>query len=168
VRDPLGHERSNSYNANDNVQVLTDALTNTITLGWDPNTNNLTSVTTADGARSTLSYGSTAHPHSVTGRTDSQGNVLGFAYDVAGNKTATTSDQYPGREIEDLRYNANGTIDFRLDGRDIKTDFTYDAKGNLTRVGQPGAVGRRHDPAGCAVPDAGAHGRQEPANAVRL
>jgi RHS repeat-associated protein len=67
--------------------------------------------------------------------------VMGFSYDVAGNKTATTSDQYPGQEIEDLHYNSNGTVDFRLDGKDIKTDFTYDAKGNLTFVDNPAPLG---------------------------
>jgi RHS repeat-associated protein len=141
VRDPLGHERSKSYTANDNVQVMTDALNNTITIGWDPNTNNMTSITMADGARSTLTYGNATHPHSVTGKTDSQGNVMGYSYDVAGNKTATTSDQYPGQEIEDLRYNTNGTVDYKLDGKDIKTDFTYDAKGNLTFVDNPAPLG---------------------------
>ncbi len=141
VKDALGHERSKKYNANDNVETLTDSLTNTTTFGWDPNTNNLTSVGIATGAKSTMDYNNTSHPNSVSGSTDPQGNKTAYSYDAAGNKTGTESDQYPGQKIDEADHNSNGTVKWREDGKDVRTNYTYDAKGNLTLVDNPAPLG---------------------------
>ncbi|MEU4618519.1 RHS repeat-associated core domain-containing protein [Actinoplanes sp. NPDC023801] len=141
VKDALGHERSKKYNANDNVETLTDSLTNTSTLGWDPNTNNLTSVGVATGAKSNMSYNDTSHPNSVTGTTDPQGNTTSYSYDAKGNKTAEESSQYPGQKIFEAEHNDNGTVKWREDAKDVRTNFTYDAKGNLTKVDNPAPLG---------------------------
>ncbi|GAB7051442.1 RHS repeat-associated core domain-containing protein [Catenuloplanes indicus] len=141
VKDALGHEQSKKYNANDNVETQTDALTNATTFGWDPNTNNLTTVGIATGAKSTLSYDDTAHPNSVTSSTDAQGNTMGYSYDSKGNKTATESAQYPGRKIDEKEYNDDGTVKWSDDAQDVRTSFTYDAKGNLTKVDNPAPLG---------------------------
>ena len=141
VKDALGHEQSKKYNANDNVENLTDALTNASTFGWDPNTNNLTSLGIATGAKSTMDYNNTSHPHSVSSSTDAQGNTSTYSYDAAGNKTAEESSQYPGQKIFEAEHNSNGTVKWREDAKDVRTNFTYDAKGNLTKVDNPSPLG---------------------------
>ncbi|MCG5472889.1 DUF6531 domain-containing protein [Micromonospora sp. LAH09] len=141
VTDALGHGRSKKYNANDNVETLTDSLTNTTTFEYDPNTNNMTSAGIATGAKSTMSYSNTSHPYSPSGGADAQGNTLAFSYDAAGNKTATESSQYPGQKIDELDYNDNGTVNWREDAKDVRTNYTYDAKGNLTKVDNPAPLG---------------------------
>ncbi|HWG98468.1 MAG TPA: RHS repeat-associated core domain-containing protein [Pilimelia sp.] len=141
VTDALGHSRSKKYNANDNVETVTDALANTTTFGYDPNTNNLTSVGIATGATSKLDYNNTSHPHSPSGETDPQGNTLAYSYDAAGNKTATESSQYPGQKINEADYNDNGTVNWREDAKDVRTNYSYDGKGNLTKVDNPAPLG---------------------------
>ncbi|MEU4427180.1 RHS repeat-associated core domain-containing protein [Actinoplanes sp. NPDC024001] len=141
VKDPLGHSQDKKYNANDNIELLTDALTNATTFGWDPNTNNLTSVGIATGAKSNLAYGNTTHPNSVSTATDPQGNTMSYSYDAAGNKTAEESSQYPGQKIFEAEHNDNGTVKWRDDAKDVRTNFTYDAKGNLTKVDNPAPLG---------------------------
>jgi RHS repeat-associated protein len=141
VKDALGHKRAKKYNANDNVETLTDSLTNTTTFGYDANTNNLTSVGIATGAKSTLDYGNASHPHSVGKQTDPQGNTMSYSYDAAGNKTATESSQYPGKKIDEADYNDNGTVNWREDGKDVRTKYGYDADGNLTKVDNPAPLG---------------------------
>ena len=141
VTDALGHNRDKKYNADDNIETTTDALTNTTTFGFDPNTNNLTSAGIATGATSTMGYNDSSHPHSVTASTDPQGNAVSYSYDAAGNKTATESDQYPGQKIDEAGYNSNGTVQWREDGKNVRTTFSYDAKGNLTKVDNPAPLG---------------------------
>ncbi|MFI7591238.1 RHS repeat-associated core domain-containing protein [Micromonospora sp. NPDC049359] len=141
VKDALGHKRAKKYNANDNVETTTDSLTNTTTFGYDANTNNMTSVGIATGAKSTMSYNDTSHPNSVSGSTDPQGNTNAYSYDAAGNKTGTESSQYPGQKIDEAEHNSNGTVKWREDGKDVRTNYTYDAKGNLTLVDNPGPLG---------------------------
>ncbi|GIF75450.1 RHS repeat-associated core domain-containing protein [Asanoa siamensis] len=141
VKDALGHEQSKKYNANDNVETFTDALTNNATFGFDPNTNNLTSVGLATGATSTLDYNNTAHPHAVSGAKDPQGNAMSYSYDVAGNKTAEESSQYPGQKLFEAEYNTNGTVKWQDDGKDVRTSYAYDTKGNLTKVDNPAPLG---------------------------
>ncbi|GIF06962.1 hypothetical protein Asi03nite_45000 [Actinoplanes siamensis] len=141
VTDALDHKRSKKYNANDNVESSTDALTNTTTFGYDPNTNNMTSAGIATGAKSKLDYGNSSHPHSVSGETDPQGNTLSYSYDSAGNKTGTESSQYPGQKIDDADYNDDGTVNWREDGKDVRTNYEYDSKGNLTKVNNPSPLG---------------------------
>ncbi|MFI5934130.1 RHS repeat-associated core domain-containing protein [Actinoplanes sp. NPDC051494] len=141
VTDALGHKRDKKYNANDNVETLTDSLANTTTFGYDPNTNNMTSIGIATGAKSTMDYNSTSHPNAPSGSTDAQGNTLAYSYDSAGNKTATESSQYPGQEINESDYNDNGTVNWREDADDVRTNYTYDAKGNLTRIDNPSPLG---------------------------
>ncbi len=141
VTDALNHKRSKKYNANDNVETLTDTLTNVTTMGYDPNTNNLTSMGIATGAKSTLDYNNTSHPNSVSGGTDAGGNTVAYSYDAAGNKTGSESSQYPGQKIDESDYNDNGTINWREDAKDVRTDYSYDSKGNLTKVDNPGPLG---------------------------
>ncbi|WP_436521562.1 RHS repeat-associated core domain-containing protein [Actinoplanes sp. HUAS TT8] len=141
VKDALGHKQGKKYNANDNVETLTDALTNTATVGWDPNSGNLSSVGIATGATSSLTYNNTTHPNSPTGSKDAQGNTMTYSYDAAGNKTGSESSQYPGQEIEESEYNADGTVKWREDATDVRTNYTYDAKGNLVKVDNPAPLG---------------------------
>ncbi|GAA2864708.1 hypothetical protein Acy02nite_14240 [Actinoplanes cyaneus] len=141
VKDPLGHKQGKKYNADDNVETNTDALTNTTSFGYDPNTNNLTSIGIATGAKGNLSYNNTSHPNAPSGSSDPQGNSMSYSYDAAGNKTATESAQYPGKKIDESEYNDNGTVKWREDGKDVKTNYSYDAKGNLTKVDNPAPLG---------------------------
>ena len=141
VIDALGHTRDKQYTSNDNVSTLTDALQKQVTMAWDPNDENLTSVSLPTGAKSTLDYTNTAHPHAVSKSTDPQGNTMAYSYDSAGNETAKESSQYPGTKIEQKFYNSDGTVDYILDGNGTKTDYSYDAKGNLTLVDNPAPLG---------------------------
>jgi RHS repeat-associated protein len=141
VIDALGHEQDKEYTGNDNISMLTDALQKQVTLTWDPNDENLTSVGLPTGAKSTFDYTNSSHPHSVSKTTDAQGNTMSYSYDSPGNETAEESSQYPGTKIEQRFYNGNGTVDYILDGNGTKTDFSYDGKGNLTAVDNPAPLG---------------------------
>lgn len=139
--DALGHEQAKSYTSRDNVATLTDTLQQQVSFGWDPNDENLTSVSLPTGAESTFDYTNTAHPHSVSNSTDTQGNTMAYTYDGPGNKDTTESNQYPGVKIEDRDYNDDGTVSKITDGDGTVTSFSYDANGNLTGVDNPAPLG---------------------------
>jgi YD repeat-containing protein len=138
VIDALGHTQDKTYTSMDNVATRTDALQKQASFGWDPNDENLTSVSLPTGAKSQFDYTSTAHPHAVTGATDPQGNTLSYTYTADGNLDLTTQS---GITLEDRDYNANGTISKITDGNSNATLFGYDPNGNLTSVDNPAPLG---------------------------
>ncbi|PWU50856.1 hypothetical protein DLE60_21240 [Micromonospora globispora] len=54
VIDALGHTAEKTYTSTDNIATMTDALQKQVTFGWDPNDENLTSVSLPTGATSTM------------------------------------------------------------------------------------------------------------------
>jgi RHS repeat-associated protein len=140
VIDALGHTQDKTYTSMDNVATITDALQKQSSYAWDPNDENLTTVSLPTGASSQLAYISSAHPHAPTTVIDPQGNTLTYTYDNAGNLDTTRSSQYPGVNLEDRDYNANGTISKITDGNNNATLFGY-TNGNLTSVDNPAPLG---------------------------
>lgn len=141
VIDQLGHEQGSSYTSTDNVSTLTDALQKQVTLGWDPNDENLTSVSLPTGAKSEFTYNSSGpHPHSVIESTDAQKHKSTYTYDTPGNLDTIRSDEYPD-VLEDRDYNANGTVKQIKDGNGTITSFDYDTNGNLKFVNNPAPLG---------------------------
>ena len=40
----------------------------------------------------------------------------------------------PVPSLYDVHYNDNGTINWREDAKDVRTDYSYDSKGNRKRI----------------------------------
>jgi len=139
VIDALGHTQDKTYTSTDNIARLVDGLQKQATFGWDPNDENLTSVSLPTGAKSQFDYTSATHPHAVTQTIDPQGNILTYTYDNAGNLDITSQS---GVTLADRDYNPNnGTISKITDGNGNATLFGYDPNGNLTSVDNPAPLG---------------------------
>lgn len=154
VTDPLGHSRSTTYQ-NHLVQTVTDAMGtgtggtggNVTTYGWDTR-NNPTSTKLPTGANAAAQYQTVAGADLPTSMTDADGRKDTYAYDTAGN---TLSVAISGTEGGQRTYTYNpatptcgGFQGQRCTAKDANgktTSFTYDAKGNLTKVTPPAPLG---------------------------
>ncbi|WP_353945307.1 RHS repeat-associated core domain-containing protein [Streptomyces sp. HUAS MG91] len=156
VTDPLGHHRSDTYDDNHNVKTATDAMGtgsdgsggNETTYGWDGR-NNPTSAKLPTGATASMSGYQTIAGSDLPGTMTTPDNVKStYKYDTVGNTTsvAVSGD---GGGTRDYVYNKatptcggfEGQTCSVEDERDKKTSFTYDDKGNLTKVTPPSPQG---------------------------
>ncbi|GAA3643402.1 RHS repeat-associated core domain-containing protein [Streptomyces chitinivorans] len=174
VTDPLGHERSRSYDAH-MVVSATDAMGtgtepgNTTAYGWDAR-NNPTSAKLPTGATASLTGYQTIAGTDLPGTlTTPDGNETDYTYDNAGNtlSVAVTGEAGGTREFT---YQGGGTDCGGFEGqrctatdqRGKTTHFTYDAKGNLTKAAPPapmGATTYRYDDLGRPVQVTDGRGR---------
>ncbi|MFJ3767239.1 RHS repeat-associated core domain-containing protein [Streptomyces sp. NPDC090082] len=154
VTDPLGHNRSTTYQ-NHLTQTATDAMGtgtggtggNVITYGWDPR-NNPVSATLPTGANATAQFQTVAGTDLPTSMSDADGRKDTYAYDAAGNTLSVTTS---GTEGGQRSYTYNGATPTcggfqgqRCTAKDANgktTSFTYDTKGNLTKVTPPAPLG---------------------------
>ncbi|MCQ0025056.1 DUF6531 domain-containing protein [Streptomyces somaliensis DSM 40738] len=154
VTDPLGHNRSTTYQ-NHLVQTATDAMGtgaegtggNVTTYGWDTR-NNPVSAKLPTGANATTQYQTIAGADLPTSMTNADGRKDTYAYDTAGNTLSVTTSGTTGGQ---LTYTYNGTTPTcggfqgqRCTAKDANgktTSFTYDTKGNLTKVTPPAPLG---------------------------
>jgi YD repeat-containing protein len=96
VLDAVGANHGSSWDPNNNQTATTDPSSYQTTAGYD-SFNNLKSVqnpTLANGipgAKSTLTYGSTAHPYLPVSGTDSAGNLVAYSYNTNGNLISASS-----------------------------------------------------------------------------
>lgn len=127
VKDALGHRRSTTYTANENVTTFTGdtAAAGLHTLNYDGN-NNLKSIVAppsdpaqTTGATTTLNYPGAGLVHQPDSRTDAQGNCRAFAYDTPGNLV----DVYDGLTPNGAGQcaGATGTIHFKNEYNDDGT-----------------------------------------------
>ncbi|WP_455567272.1 RHS repeat-associated core domain-containing protein [Streptomyces cinereoruber] len=154
VTDPLDHSRSTTYQ-NHLVQTATDAMGtgtggtggNVTTYGWDTR-NNPTSAKLPTGANAATQYQTVAGTDLPTSMSDADGRKDTYTYDAAGNTLSVTTS---GTEGGQRTYTYNPTTPTcggfqgqRCTAKDANgktTSFTYDTKGNLTKVTPPAPLG---------------------------
>ncbi|MDU0294845.1 RHS repeat-associated core domain-containing protein, partial [Saccharothrix longispora] len=137
--DALGHVQSQTWTANSDVNVTTNALSHSTTYQYD-SLNNLVGTKLATGAQSVVGYTSSAHPYLPTQVTDASGNQATREYDARGNLTKVRSTGL-NADIETYTYDSRGLVTTRKDGKGAVTTYTYDAAGNLTKVTPPAPAG---------------------------
>lgn len=154
VTDPLGHERSSTFDAQHNMVTAVDAMGtgttpgNTTTYGWDSR-NNLTSASLPTGATTSLTGYQTIAGADLPGTiTSPDGEKTSFSYDASGNplSVAVSGDEGGTRHYtyQDSDTDCGGFEGQRCTAEDAtgnKTSFTYDSKGNLTKVAPPSPKG---------------------------
>lgn len=153
VIDPLGHERSRSYDAH-NVVTATDAMGtgstpgNTAAYGWDSR-NNPTSAQLPTGATAALTGYQTIAGTDLPGTlTSPDGEKTDYSYDASGNTTSVAVSGAGGGTRE-FTYNddtphCGGFEGQRCSAKDAGgkvTKFEYDSKGNLKKVTPPTPMG---------------------------
>ncbi|MGW1608955.1 RHS repeat-associated core domain-containing protein [Streptomyces sp. NPDC002285] len=154
VTDALGHSRDRTYDANRNLATAADAMGvgstpgNVTTYGWDARSNP-TTAKLPTGATSSLSGYQTVAGADVPGKLDTADGVsVSYSYDSAGNTTKETVSGTEGG-TRSFTYNpatptCGGFEGQRCEVKDANqnaTKFSYDAKGNLSKVTPPKPLG---------------------------
>ncbi|MEW2390121.1 RHS repeat-associated core domain-containing protein [Streptomyces venezuelae] len=157
VTDALDHKRSTKFDANHNVDTATDAMGSGSTPGnvsdYGFNTrNNLESVKSPTGGKSTTSWQTIAGGDKPKDSTNADGEKTSFTYDTAGNTKSVAQTGTGGGNVS-YTYNP-GTPDCGgFEGqrctaqtkmsstKTVKTSFRYDDKGNLLKVTPPKPLG---------------------------
>ncbi|MCK8681401.1 RHS repeat-associated core domain-containing protein [Streptomyces lichenis] len=156
--DALGRSRSTSFDANHNIQTATDAMGtgstggNVTTYGWDGR-NNPTSAGLPTGATASLTGYQTIAGADLPGTMQTADKEkTDYTYDTAGNTTSVAVTGTGGGK-QTFDYNkATATcggfegqrckVTAKMtDTKSVSTSFTYDAKGNLTKVTPPAPLG---------------------------
>ncbi|MGW1115452.1 RHS repeat-associated core domain-containing protein [Streptomyces albidoflavus] len=153
--DALLHTRSKTYDANNNVATATDAMGtgsggagNVTIYGWDSR-NNQTSAELPTGATGTVGGYQTIAGSDLPGTmTTADGEKSDYKYDGAGNTTSVAVSG-TGGGTRNFTYNKSSPTCGGFEGqactledeRKKKTSFTYDAKGNLSKVVPPSPLG---------------------------
>ncbi|NUV77949.1 RHS repeat-associated core domain-containing protein [Streptomyces fungicidicus] len=153
--DHLNRDRSKTFDANNNVATATDAMGtgsggagNVTTYGWDSR-NNQTSAELPTGATATMGGYQTIAGSDLPGTmTTADGEESEYKYDAVGNTTSVAVTG-TGGGTRNFTYNKSSPTCGGFEGqactledeRKKKTSFTYDAKGNLTKVTPPSPLG---------------------------
>ncbi|MCK5566178.1 MAG: gliding motility-associated C-terminal domain-containing protein, partial [Planctomycetes bacterium] len=153
--DALGKKTYNEYDERNNLIKSIDVLGNETNYTYGINGNLLTTIDAA-GNTTTYEYDTNGY---ITKQTDAYNNVSEYTYDNMGNQltstvtrtidgqdeTITTTNQYddmnrlirtidPYGSIAETVYNAIGKQQFTYDKNNNRTDYEYDAMGQMTRV----------------------------------
>ncbi|MFG3315608.1 RHS repeat-associated core domain-containing protein [Streptomyces albidoflavus] len=153
--DHLKRDRSKTFDANNNVATATDAMGtgsggagNVTTYGWDSR-NNQTSAELPTGATATMGGYQTIAGSDLPGTmTTADGEESEYKYDAVGNTTSVAVTG-TGGGTRNFTYNKSSPTCGGFEGqpctledeRKKKTSFSYDAKGNLTKVTPPNPLG---------------------------
>ncbi|AZM56163.1 Wall-associated protein [Streptomyces sp. WAC 01529] len=157
VTDALTRNRSTKFDANHNIDTATDAM-GTGTIGgnvtdYSFNTrNNLEEVKSPTGGRGVASWQTIAGGDVPKEATNADGEKTSFTYDTAGNTKSVAQTGTGGGSVS-YTYNPatptcggfegqRCTAETKMSStKTVKTSFTYDAKGNLTKVVPPKPLG---------------------------
>jgi RHS repeat-associated protein len=140
--DPLGHQHTSTYDVDGNVTQFAAGTGATISKAtYDINDDRL-SATDATNVSSTAVFGDSTHPDYPTSETDGQGSKISYAYYSSGQTGAgtgggnlkTITDNSDTSPIYTFTYNPNGTVATDKDQAGNTTTYSYDAKGNLTKI----------------------------------
>ncbi len=157
VTDALIRSRSTKFDANHNIDTTTDAMGTGTTLGnvrdYGFNTrNNLESVQSPTGGKAVASWQTIAGGDVPKDSTNADGEKTSFTYDTAGNTKSVAQTGTGGGSVS-YTYNPASPTCGGFEGqrcaaetkmsstKTVKTSFTYDAKGNLTKVTPPKPLG---------------------------
>ncbi|WP_133887080.1 RHS repeat-associated core domain-containing protein [Streptomyces sp. BK208] len=153
TEDPLGHTRSKSWGPDNDIATATDAMGaapedgNVTSYKYD-NVFNPTTVTIPTGASATVTWVKKGSGYFPENATTASAEKTTNAYDTSGN-LLTSTDSTTGGTAAKWTYDYNpesGTMECgglpgqrcsATDPRDKKTSYTYDSKGNLTKVTPP-------------------------------
>ncbi|MEV7192689.1 RHS repeat-associated core domain-containing protein [Streptomyces sp. NPDC093510] len=158
VTDALDHKRSTKYDANHNVDTATDAMGTGTTPGnvsdYGFNTrNNLESIKSPTGGKSTTSWQTIAGGDKPKDSTNADGEKTSYTYDTAGNTKSVAQTGTGGGHVS-YTYNPatpdcggfegqRCTAQTKMSStKTVKTSFTYDRKGNLTKATPPKPLGQ--------------------------
>lgn len=131
VTDGLGNKTQLSYDAFGNVLTQTDANGHTTSFQYSAFNRQVT-MTTAEGIRITTQYDSFGQ---VIALTDGNGNTTRYQYNLDGQLTQTTDALNNSTK---QNYNAAGQLIDTVDARGTITTYSYDAAGRaLTRTVDP-------------------------------
>ncbi|MEW2066316.1 RHS repeat-associated core domain-containing protein [Streptomyces sp. NPDC007346] len=158
VTDALDRPRSRKYDANRNVEEAADAMGvggvggNVTTYGWDAR-NNPTGSTLPTGATASVTGYQTIAGADLPGTlTTADDEKTNYTYDTAGN-TKSVAVEGTGGGNQSFDYNPATPTCGGFQGQACKvttkmtaaksasTTFTYDAKGNLSKVTPPSPLG---------------------------
>ncbi|MCS0606465.1 DUF6531 domain-containing protein [Streptomyces sp. LP11] len=155
VTDALGHARASSYQ-NHLLQTATDAMGtgsggsggNVTAYGWDSR-NNPTSAKLPTGATSSGQWQTVAGAERPSSSTGANGEKTSYSYDAAGNTTSVATAGTGGGP-RTFAYNEatprcggfQGQVCTATDANGKKTEFHYDAAGNLDSAIPPAPLGR--------------------------
>ncbi|MFB8105881.1 RHS repeat-associated core domain-containing protein [Streptomyces sp. NPDC056007] len=153
TEDPLGHTRSKSWGPDNDIATATDAM------GASPADGNVTSykydsafnpttVTLPTGASATSTWvqkgsgyfpetATTASAEKTTNGYDTSGNLLTSTDSTSGGTAAKWSYDYNPKSGTMKCGGIPGQRCSATDPREKKTSYTYDSKGNLTKVTPP-------------------------------
>ncbi|AXI86426.1 Wall-associated protein [Streptomyces sp. ETH9427] len=154
VTDPLGHSRHATYK-NHLTQTAIDAMGtgdgtggNTTTYGWDSRNNALSQKLPLGATASVSAYQTVAGTDLPNDFTSADGRKDSFTYDANGNTLSVTTTGTAGATREYTYNNDTPTCGgfegqrcTAKDGNGKVTSFTYDSKGNLTKVKPPAPLG---------------------------
>ncbi len=143
VTDPTGATAVYTYDAVDRVTAVTDPLGRARSFTYDASDNQL-SITEPDGATTTTTFDEYNRPTAVT---DPLGNTTTSTYDHNGNLTSRTSPlgytttwAYDSLDQLTSAVAPKGNVAGAYPATQ-RTEYTYDANGNLTSVTDPtGAI----------------------------
>lgn len=143
--DPLGHQKDWTYDVDGDVLQYATGTGSTITnASYDQNDSPI-SLTDPTSVTTTVNYGDSLHPYYPTSVTDGQGSTLRYAYYASGQPGAgtgggnlkTITDNSDPNPLYTFTYNPNGTIAAETDQAGNQASYSYDAKGELTKVTPP-------------------------------
>jgi len=161
VVDPLGNITTSEYGADLRLRRTVDPLGQSQSFTWS-SLGDLTGTTNALGYATSFSYGYVGPNNTIrrmTSFTDAKGNTTHYTYDAHGNLLSTI---YPDQSIERVgsydpagdplsfvnrrgqtlsyAYNPAGQVTRETFQDNSFNDFTYDARGNLRTVTEPGTL----------------------------
>ncbi|MFF3350921.1 RHS repeat-associated core domain-containing protein [Streptomyces sp. NPDC002779] len=156
VTDPLGHSRHSRY-TNHLLQTAVDAMGtgadgtggNTTTYGWDARNNAVSQKLPMGATASVTAYQTIAGTDLPNDFTSADGRKDSFTYDTNGNTESVTTTGTAGA-TRSYTYNKTtptcggfeGQRCTAKDGNGKVTSFTYDTKGNLSKVTPPAPLGQ--------------------------
>jgi RHS repeat-associated protein len=154
TKDQEGDSRRNKWTANSNVERYTAGSGAESDAAYDTS-NRVTSVTAPKGSATTAAGDRATNTFDYTGRgtdnhfpastTDAEGRTHNFSYTASSNLTQIQEAGSASPQVR-LDYNDggtgepnDGTVKWSEDGRGNRTNYGYDAKGNLTTIDPPGS-----------------------------
>lgn len=126
VTDENKHKTKISYDENDNIKVLTDALLRTFEFTYDAN-NQLLSTKDKNGNVTKYSYDKKGR---LKTNTNPKGGVTSYNYDTRDNIISVTD---PNGNVKSFTYDKKGRKLSTTDAFGV-TKYEYDGVGNLTKV----------------------------------
>ncbi|MEU6393646.1 RHS repeat-associated core domain-containing protein [Streptomyces sp. NPDC046939] len=157
VTDALGRKRSTKFDANHNIDTSTDAMGSGSTAGnvtdYGFNTrNNLETIKSPTGGQSVSNWQTIAGGDVPKDSTNADGEKTQFTYDTAGNTKSVAQTGTGGGNVS-YTYNPSTPTCGGFEGqrcaqetkmtssKTVKTSFTYDDHGNLTKATPPSPLG---------------------------